>query len=371
MTVHHIDLSDVVRAKLSPYLRTRRADQLNLYLHQRPRSRKSLLGLLALGSGLLAAAFTYRWLRARRAAAPGLAPSSREERGGWPSSRALVTGQASRPLLVFTCSPSSKSGKGPNMGLASADAEAAGISRHIPATYYRGGTAGDLSAALLEQPTRRFVFIGHGDLALSGQRATLGFTTADGGLCAVDALALSRLLGECAPSSGGLLELVMLQGCCTLQLGRGVLAAGVPYVICWSTLTEDGACAIFSAAFFEHYAHAQRQSSRSGNGGVGVGVGGSGGGGGGSGVDCDGTSLAYLRAFDHAVNAVTLKTRPGRTDTGLELEVPKYELRDPSVPTRQTYRPKPWAAGLPVLLTPNGEEFRGDSRLAVERIKSL
>ena len=241
------------------------------------------------------------------------------------------------------------------------------MSRHMPAAYYRGGSARDLSAALLEQPTRRFVFIGHGDLALSSQR-TLGFTTADGGLCAVDPQTLSRLLGECAPPSGGMLELVMLQGCCTLDLGRACLAAGVPYVVCWSSLTEDGACALFSAAFFEHYAHAQRQrssSNSSGGGGGGGGDGGSGGGSCGSGSgreDVDGTRLAYLRAFDHAANAVTLKTRPGRTGKGLELEVPKYELRDPAVPSRQTYRPKPWAAGLPVLLHPGGEEWRGERK---------
>ena len=109
---------------------------------------------------------------------------------------------------------------------------------------------------------------------------------------------------------------------------------------------------IFSSAFFEHYAHAQQQpvSARG---------------------DADGPGLAYLRAFDHAVNAVTLKTRPGRTEGGMAIEVPKYELRDPALPSRQAYRPKPWAAGLPVLLHAGGEERRGEERVALERLKSL
>lgn len=191
----------------------------------------------------------------------------------------------------------------------------------------------------------------------------------EGGLAAVDPAALASLLGGCAPLRGGSLELVVLQGCCTLPLGRAVLAAGVPFVVCWSTPTEDGACRLFSSAFFERYA-ARRRAAAGAERGSGAYGGGAYGGGDGAGAT-DGRhsgqahlqALAdYLQAFEHAIAAITLATRPGKCEGGLPVDVPKYELRDPALPSSQAFRPRPWAAGCPVLLHRGGEERRGEER---------
>ena len=277
------------------------------------------------------------------AAAAALACTIAIWRREWHTMRRWMTREAvgpfrERELLIMVCSPKGKAAT-TNLALEAADSEAAAISRHMPAVYFRGGTASDLRDALLGEATRRFVFIGHGGLALlPGHRATLGFTTPEGTIASVHVGTLAALLGECAPPAG-YLELVVLQGCCTLELGRAVHAAGVPFVICWATPTEDTACRLFSTAFFEYYcARGQRQPPpRS------VGA----------------NSHRYRQAFEHAANAVTLLTRPGKANAmgGIAFEVPKYELRCPSLPACDSFTPPPWAAGCPVLIYGGGKQL--------------
>lgn len=74
----------------------------------------------------------------------------------WPQLRMNAFETVQRQLLIFVCSPASKSARQNNLTLAAADSEAASISRHMPASYYRGGTADDLRLALLSLTTRRF-----------------------------------------------------------------------------------------------------------------------------------------------------------------------------------------------------------------------
>ena len=53
------------------------------------------------------------------------------------------------------------------------------------------------------------------------------------------------------PTIAGSLELVFLNGCRSERLGRALLDAGVPTVVCWSTLVADGAARVFARTFFQ------------------------------------------------------------------------------------------------------------------------
>jgi hypothetical protein len=94
---------------------------------------------------------------------------------------------------------------------------------------------------------------GHADAGLGAQK-TLGFTSEDTGeIATVRPDELAEMLGAHSPRSGGRLELVFLNGCCSEELGRAVHAAGVPVVVCWSTLAENSAARIFAMIFFKTY----------------------------------------------------------------------------------------------------------------------
>ena len=156
------------------------------------------------------------------------------------------------------------------------------------------GCALDLQQRLLSKPTRRFLFIGHGDAALDGER-TLGFTSKTGSLKTVSPETLASLLGAHSTKSGGRLDFVFLNGCETLELGRAVGHAGVPTVVCLETKVKDDAAQIFSTAFFLSVAKCR----------------------------------TYPEAFEDAKQAVLLTTRPGKLANGIPAEVPKYVLTDP------------------------------------------
>ena len=126
------------------------------------------------------------------------------------------------------------------------------------------------------------------------------------------------MLGRHSPPSGGLLELVFLNGCKGLELGRDVQDAGVPTVVCWETKAHDGAALIFSKAFFDSVARGR----------------------------------TYAKSFDDAKDAVLMPTRPGKLANGLAADVPMYELRAPNTPAAAQTNPPPMAAGVPVLLEP-------------------
>ena len=65
---------------------------------------------------------------------------------------------------------------------------------------------------------------GHADAGLGAQK-TLGFTSEDTGeIATVRPAELAEMLGAHSPRSGGRLELVFLNGCCSEELGRAVRA---------------------------------------------------------------------------------------------------------------------------------------------------
>ena len=128
------------------------------------------------------------------------------------------------------------------------------------------------------------------------------------------------MLALAAPSRGGCLELVFLNGCESEALGQAVRDAGVPTVVCWRTRVCDPAARVFVRAFF--------------------------------------TALEYGRsvsdAFDDARTAVMCVTRLGSLaglPAGMTVSVPKFELRRPGTPTAMvSVSPVPIAAGIPMLL---------------------
>ena len=83
------------------------------------------------------------------------------------------------------------------------------------------------------------MFIGHANIELEGQR-TLAFTDRRRELVAVRPATLANMLGQFSPARGGPLELVFLNGCESEALGKAVRRAGIPNVVCWRTLVENG-----------------------------------------------------------------------------------------------------------------------------------
>jgi hypothetical protein len=214
-------------------------------------------------------------------------------------------------LVIWACNPSLAP-------LPQIDDEAAAVSQHFPAAIHRGGDAEALRRKLLETPTRMFLFIGHADASIEGGARTLAFTTASGGnLIVAPNSELASMFGLSSTTSGGSLEFVFLNGCCSEELGREIQRAGVLNVVCWRTRTEDRAACLFSVSFF----HALKLGH------------------------------SYRRAFEEGKRSVMYATQPGQLDGDLPSRVPKYELRDPASAGEQ------WAAGVPLLLDREGEHL--------------
>ena len=201
--------------------------------------------------------------------------------------------------------------------LSQANEEALDVSQHsYPSVIHRGGTAQELRQKLLENPPRRFLFIGHADARAPGGPRTLGFTSEDGSAITIapnDELA--RMFGASAKANGGQLELVFLNGCCSEPLGRLLHQRGVPVVVCWRTRAEDCAARIFSVEFFRALK----------------------------------VTNDFRRAFAEAEGAVRAVTKPGTLTGGIASGVPKYELRDPDAPAPAGATTA--AAGIPVLIS--------------------
>ena len=82
-------------------------------------------------------------------------------------------------------------------------------------------------------PARIIVYSGHGDARLSQHGpCTLCFTTPSGAPALVEPDTLRDVFRGIAARRT--LQLVVLNGCDTLALGKAVLEAGVPFVLCWS-----------------------------------------------------------------------------------------------------------------------------------------
>jgi len=254
--------------------------------------------------------------------------------------------QRVRELLVFACSPRVAA-------LPNALLEAAEVSTSVDAAIYaqRDVTADTLRNALRDTPTKRFLFIGHADARLRGAERSLGFVTADGTLAAARPRDLAALLGRHAPSAGGRLELVFLNGCRSEALGRAVRAAGVPYVVCWATPAHDAAARVFSRAFFAALDVRQnpkrRPSLRRRLRCL---------------VDADaGAHDAYVSAYSEAVDAVVFELRLGSLANGVRSHVPRFALRDPARGADASdASPPPSPSGVPLFLSATAERRGND-----------
>ena len=111
------------------------------------------------------------------------------------------------------------------------------------------------------------------------------------------------------------LELVVLNGCESLELGKMCLEAGVPVVVCWETVVADEAAYLFARGFF-------------------------------GALDQDGRATdGYARAFEAGKEAILNKRR--RVSCADVEEVPYYELADPG--QGRVLPNGSWAAGIPRL----------------------
>lgn len=234
-----------------------------------------------------------------------------------------------RELLIFSCSP--KDANLPGLDDEAAEVTAAIGSFAADVRHQRGGDDTDLNAALCAKPCRSFLFCGHAHANLptsDGVRCpTLVFTNRSGGMVTVEPATLASMLGQhtaAGPAEfGRALELVFLNGCCSEPLGRALLGAGVPTVICWRTKVASNAARIFAVAFF-------REHKRNGR--------------------------SVEASFAQASLAVT---QPKKVVCigGARTEVQRFALRDPCAPPFSEAQPdrgdprRALAAGVPVFLS--------------------
>tara|TARA_B110001452_G_C15225718_1_gene424817 strand:+ start:320 stop:2293 length:1974 start_codon:yes stop_codon:yes gene_type:complete len=201
---------------------------------------------------------------------------------------------AAGQLLIFACSPS-------HAPLANVVVEADDVMAQCDAVA-SSGSAERLRQTLVNMRPLRFLFAGHADAKLNGER-TLAFTDDAGRLSVAQPDALASMLRSVRQDRPDVLELVFLNGCSSEALGHAVHEqAGVPWVVCWRTPCNDEAARFFSVKFFQALNRA-----------------------------------TYRDAFEQAKSALQLHTRPGRLANGVSAQVPKFVLRDPSArmpPTR-------------------------------------
>ena len=231
-----------------------------------------------------------------------------------------------RQLLVFACSPHVSP-------LPEAGSEAVSVllatswGHEQACSIHWGGTSVQLQEALTARKTRRFLFSGHADAthkdANSVATKTLGFTKPGGDLEIADPAVLAETLGRFKQS----LELVFLNGCESLSLGRHVCDQGIPTVVCWSTKTEDGAARLFASEFFALLARGGKTARE---------------------------------AFDGAKEMLTNHKCQVRDRNGTVHDVPKYQMRAPGTPPAPGHSPLrvPWATGLPVLIFKDSEGIK-------------
>ena len=213
-----------------------------------------------------------------------------------------------RELLIITCSPTVSP-------LYNVDDEASDVSCQMAAAIKRAGTAQDLRKLLSEKPTRRFLFIGHGDANFDG-KYTLGFADSTGQLEVLAPETLRSVISVHAPPNGDL-QLVFLNGCKTKALAEACHDAGIPTCVGWATRVETSAARLFSREFF--------RSIKNG--------------------------ASYSHAFQEAENELRVKTRPGKNGD-MNANVSMYTLADPDAPVACSsfISPAPIRAGVPILL---------------------
>lgn len=96
---------------------------------------------------------------------------------------------------------------------------------------------------------RMLMYAGHGDAPWDSAEhpQTLGLTDSDGNFALESPTAIASMIGSFSRAYGGTLELVVLSACCTGQLARLLVDAGVPYVVAWTTRVDTRAATRFSS----------------------------------------------------------------------------------------------------------------------------
>ena len=177
-----------------------------------------------------------------------------------------------------------------------------------------GGNASELAELLLVFRPKRFFFCGHIDSVYKNDTTTLCFTEVEGKPSVVDPIVVAEMLCNCAS-----LELVVLNGCYSEQLGRMLTAGGhsqhsrpIPSVVCWSTLVLDEAAWVLCRSLCDALSHMRE---------------------GPLGQD------SYSAAFEHGKLRVLSQT----SADGIQM----YKWGNP----KQQNSSQPWLAGEPILLS--------------------
>ena len=107
----------------------------------------------------------------------------------------------------------------------------------------------ELLHSALQAGPHLLIVLAHTDVLHQDRGHTVGFTGDDGMLHVVDPDTIVASLKCCMEH----LELVMLAGCKSDDLGRKLAVAGVRQVQCWETLVSDRAAHLFDLAFLKHW----------------------------------------------------------------------------------------------------------------------
>ena len=225
-------------------------------------------------------------------------------------------------LVILSC----------NHGLPATDTEAAEVHALHPGSQLLVDPSAEQAAAAVG-PHDCVHFCGHSDPRLGQDRVLVWCK--NGGLEAVAAATLVEMLrGK---------RLVVLNGCCSDELGGALLRAGVQHVVCWETKLFDPAGALFGVGFWRVMV----------------------------GHETDGEAefrAAVRTAFEAGRTAVLSATRPqpSALDVGdgrrRAASVPTYALVDPSAGASTSQGEI--AAGVPLLLLcpPSDVRYSGAAR---------
>ena len=193
--------------------------------------------------------------------------------------------------------------------------EAAAIERSLAQNAERHSRISVRELRVVLKGKRIWFFPGHGDAMLQGE-PVLAFEK-DGVFEAVSIQTLTEIVKWHVKHSQ--LQLVVLTGCCTYRLGTALHEhAGVPDVVCWSTVLHDEAGKIFGEAFASEVA---KQISE------------------------DVAKLDPAAAFAAACASVHSETEAGQLDTGHSGMVQKFELHVDPLNRSLVHTGKHWKEG--------------------------
>lgn len=125
------------------------------------------------------------------------------------------------------------------------------------------------------------------------------FVAADGRPEAHTPLAIASGLRAASRAAGDCLSVVVLNGCCTLELGK-LIGEFVDYVFCWETVVHSGAARIAGTAFAAALANERRVPVQ--------------------------REAVVMAAYTSARAAVLARRTRGQLDNGTMADIPRYAL---------------------------------------------